>query len=259
VLARDIPAKGAIDDRQRATVADGAAYFCPIPADGGIDDGQGAAGAVVDASAVAEGAIPASDSIPGDDAVDDRQGAEAVVDAAAVFLSSTIADGHLGKPDLNFGFGANDDDLAVDASAINNRCLRTGTDNLQVEGDEETLVIGRGGDEDDITGKVSEIAFEMVLQACWRDWQSLLSLPFTPSTYHLLLATAVGTAASNVRTATHISFLDFIFPPTRSADRALAEWGLWTYLAGEKVGNGSEKRFPTPAQQGCATTSGLST
>jgi len=151
VLACDIPAKGAVDDRQRATVADGAAYFCTIPADGGIDDGQGAAGAVVDASAVAEGAIPASDSIPGDDAVDDRQGAEAVVDAAAVFLSSTIADGHLGKPDLDFGFGANDDDLAVDASAINNRCLRTGTDNLQVEGDEETLVIGRGGDEDDIT------------------------------------------------------------------------------------------------------------
>src|ERR1700732_4868009 len=129
VLARDIPAKGAIDDRQRATVADGAAYFCTILADGGIDDRQGAAGAVVDASAVAEGAMAASDSIPGDDAVDDRQGAEAVVDAATVFLSSAIADGHLGKRDLDFGFGANDDDLAVDASAINNRCLRTGTDN----------------------------------------------------------------------------------------------------------------------------------
>jgi hypothetical protein len=51
----------------------------------------------------------------------------------------------------------------------------------------------------------------MVLQACWRDRQSLLSLPFTPLTNQVLLAKAVG-AASNVRTVTHISFLDFIFP-----------------------------------------------
>jgi hypothetical protein len=51
----------------------------------------------------------------------------------------------------------------------------------------------------------------MVLQACWRDRQSLLSLPFTPSTYHLLLATAVGTAASNVRTANAHQFSGFHF------------------------------------------------
>jgi hypothetical protein len=56
----------------------------------------------------------------------------------------------------------------------------------------------------------------MVLQACWRDLQLLLSLPCFPSTYHLVLAEAIGTAANNVSTATHISFLDSIFPPTAS-------------------------------------------
>jgi hypothetical protein len=34
--------------------------------------------------------------------------------------------------------------------SIDDRCLRTGTDNLQVERDVNTLVIGRGGDEDGI-------------------------------------------------------------------------------------------------------------
>src|ERR1700732_5091783 len=41
-------------------------------------------------------------------------------------------------------------------------------------------------------GNVSEMAFEMVLQACWGDLQSLLSPPCTPSTYHVLLAVAVA-------------------------------------------------------------------
>jgi hypothetical protein len=56
----------------------------------------------------------------------------------------------------------------------------------------------------------------MVLQACWRDSQLLLSLPCTPSTYHLLLAMAIGAAANNVSAATQISFLDFISPPIQS-------------------------------------------
>src|SRR5579863_10288478 len=62
-------------------------------------------------------------------------------------------------------------------------------------------------------GRVSERAFEMVLQACWRDSQLLLSLPCTPSTYHLLLAMAIGAKANSVSATTHISFSDFIFPP----------------------------------------------
>src|SRR5580693_3698685 len=94
VLARDIPANGAFVDRQRATVADGATDYRTIVADGGIDEGQRAAWTVVDAGAIAVGAMPAADSIPRDDAVDDRQSSEAVVDSAAVFLPSPIADGH---------------------------------------------------------------------------------------------------------------------------------------------------------------------
>ena len=114
-LARDIPAKGAVDDRQRAAVADGAAYFCTISANGGIDEGQRAARAVIDAAAVTEDAIPAPNSIPSDDAVDDRQSAEAVVDpTAAIYQSSGTAEGHPGNRDLDFGFGANDKGLAVD-------------------------------------------------------------------------------------------------------------------------------------------------
>ena len=34
-------------------------------------------------------------------------------------------------------------------------------------------------------------------QACWRDWQSLLSPPFTPSTYHVWPASAAGTRVKN--------------------------------------------------------------
>src|SRR5271165_6948637 len=45
--------------------------------------------------------------------------------------------------------------------------------------------------------EASETACSMVLQAVWADLQSLLSLPFTPSTYHLLLASAVGARAKN--------------------------------------------------------------
>ena len=37
VLARNIAAEGALDNGQKAAVADGAADFCAIPADGGID------------------------------------------------------------------------------------------------------------------------------------------------------------------------------------------------------------------------------
>ena len=43
----------------------------------------------------------------------------------------------------------------------------------------------------------SEIACPMVLQACRRVLQLLLSLPFTPSTYHVLLARAAGAKARN--------------------------------------------------------------
>lgn len=151
-LARLIPAEGAIDNRQHATVADGAADFCSIPADGGIDESQCAARAVIDTSTVTEDAIAAPNSIPSDDAVDDRQGAEAVVDAAAaVYQSSATAEGHLGNRDFRFGFRADDHALAA-VSANNNRCLRVGPDNVQLERDEEiTLVIGCGGDKDGIT------------------------------------------------------------------------------------------------------------
>src|SRR5690348_12893605 len=41
----------------------------------------------------------------------------------------------------------------------------------------------------------SEMACPMVLQAVWRDLQLLLSLPFTPSTYHVVLATTAGAKA----------------------------------------------------------------
>jgi hypothetical protein len=53
----------------------------------------------------------------------------------------------------------------------------------------------------------------MVLQAVRGDLQSLRLLPFTPSTYHLMWARAVGRTPNNVSIARHISFRDFIFPP----------------------------------------------
>src|SRR5579872_7576417 len=69
--------------------------------------------------------------------------------------------------------------------------------------------------------ELSTMACLMVLQACWRDLQSLLSLPCFPSTYCLLLASAVGTAARNV-SAARISFVDFIFSsPPRSIRKDL--------------------------------------
>src|ERR1017187_8423815 len=43
----------------------------------------------------------------------------------------------------------------------------------------------------------SEMACPIVLQAVVADMQLLLSLPFTPSTYHVVLARAVGTRARN--------------------------------------------------------------
>src|SRR5271165_5942089 len=39
------------------------------------------------------------------------------------------------------------------------------------------------------------MACPMVLQAVWDDIQLLLSLPFTPSTYHVVIARAVGADA----------------------------------------------------------------
>ena len=151
-VARDVPAEGAVDDGQGATVADGTADFRAVVADGGVDEGQGAARAVIDTAAVTEDAIPAPNSIPRDDAVENRQGAEAVVDAtAAVYQSSGTAEGHPGKRDRNSGFGANDSGLVLLASGVNDRCLRTGTDNVQGVRDEYALVICRGGNDDGIT------------------------------------------------------------------------------------------------------------
>jgi hypothetical protein len=48
----------------------------------------------------------------------------------------------------------------------------------------------------------------MVLHAVVDVLQLLLSLPFTPLTYQVVLASAVGTAANNI-TAMHVKFLDF--------------------------------------------------
>jgi hypothetical protein len=59
--------------------------------------------------------------------------------------------------------------------------------------------------------EASEMACPMVLQAVVGDKQLLLSFPFTPSTYHVVLARTGGTVASDTRAAIHISFLDFIF------------------------------------------------
>ena len=156
-LVRLIAAEGAIDNRQHATVADGAADFRAVVADGSVDEGQGAARAVIDTAAVTEDAIAAPNSIPSDDAVDDRQGAEAVVDAAAaVYQPSGTAEGHAGERDRNSGFGANHSGLVLLASGVNDGCLRTGTDNLQGVRDKNTLVIYRRGDEDGITRQGKE-------------------------------------------------------------------------------------------------------
>src|SRR5579863_2196372 len=86
-------------------------------------------------------------------------------------------------------------------------------------------------------GKVSERAFEMVLQACWRDSQLLLSLPCFPSTYQLLLARAVGKAANSVSVAKHISFVNFIFCSYRR-ETTLSWNGLVAQGLDERVRNG---------------------
>jgi hypothetical protein len=52
-----------------------------------------------------------------------------------------------------------------------------------------------------------EMACPMVLQACWLDLQLLLSLPFTPSTYQVLLASAVGAKAKNSRLNASLCFI----------------------------------------------------
>src|SRR5580692_3439226 len=68
--------------------------------------------------------------------------------------------------------------------------------------------------------EASEMACPMVLQAVCGDLQSLWLLPFTPSTYHLLLARAVGRTPNNVSTAKQVSFRDFIFPPIDELGRS---------------------------------------
>jgi hypothetical protein len=45
-----------------------------------------------------------------------------------------------------------------------------------------------------------------VWQAFCCDWQLLLSLPLTPSTYHVLLARAAGARAKNKRLNSRLSF-----------------------------------------------------
>ena len=68
---RQVPAEGAVDDGELASVADGAAIFRDIVDERAVDDHQGAGGAVVDSSAVAEDVIPLADVVSGDDAVGD--------------------------------------------------------------------------------------------------------------------------------------------------------------------------------------------
>ena len=60
--------------------------------------------------------------------------------------------------------------------------------------------------------EASEMACPMVLQAVWDDIQLLLSLPFDPFTYHVVLARAVGTRVriSEISTALRIYFIDVL-------------------------------------------------
>src|SRR5580698_3624524 len=94
-VARDILSESAVIDRQRPAVADGATVLCAISGEGTVDDRHGAARAVVDGAAVAQVTHTAGSAISAEDAVDDRHGGEAVIHAATVALSTTIAHGHL--------------------------------------------------------------------------------------------------------------------------------------------------------------------
>src|SRR5262245_43785694 len=59
-----------------------------------------------------------------------------------------IAECHAPKSD--FRRLRSNSDHSADASAVNNRCACTGTDNVQAEADAEILYIGRGGNGDGI-------------------------------------------------------------------------------------------------------------
>src|SRR5215472_989165 len=61
--------------------------------------------------------------------------------------------------------------------------------------------------------EASEMACPMVLQAVWRVLQSLLSLPFTPSTYQVVLARAVEAKVRSRAMAVVHSVLHFIASP----------------------------------------------
>ena len=61
--------------------------------------------------------------------------------------------------------------------------------------------------------EASEMAYLMVLQAVVEDMQLLLSFPFTPSTYHVVLARAVEVRARN-EARSSLKWLGFTTQPS---------------------------------------------
>src|SRR5579859_1753508 len=83
--------------------------------------------------------------------------------------------------------------------------------------------------------EASEIACPIVLQAVCGDLQLLLSFPFTPLTYHVLLARAVEFRARNKATSGRLlnkglCFMISLLSPVAGRARTVSDAGVCTQM-----------------------------